>query len=43
MSSVSEKLLEDEITDYLVSHAGYLVCKNGVEEQWQSDFDAKIV
>ncbi len=40
MSSVSEKLLEDEITAHLVAEGGYLVCKVGTESEWHADFDA---
>jgi hypothetical protein len=31
MSSVNEKLLEDEISGYLVGEGGYLVCKLGTD------------
>ena len=42
MSSVSEKPLEDEISSYLVSHGGYLVCKVGTEPESRQHFDAKV-
>ncbi|HEY8766315.1 MAG TPA: type I restriction endonuclease, partial [Dehalococcoidia bacterium] len=42
MSSISEKLLEDEISEHLVEVGGYLACKVGVEHEWRKDFDAKI-
>jgi type I restriction enzyme R subunit len=40
MNSVSEKLLEDEITTQLVAERGYLRCKVGTEPQTRPDFDA---
>ncbi len=42
MSSVSEKLLEDEITAHLVAHGGYLTCKTGTDPKWRKDFDATL-
>jgi type I restriction enzyme, R subunit len=42
MSSVSEKLLEDEISAHLLERGGYLTCKVGVELEWRQDFDAKV-
>jgi type I restriction enzyme R subunit len=42
MSSVSEKLLEDEITSHLVAHRGYRVCKLGTDAEWRSEFDANL-
>jgi type I restriction enzyme R subunit len=42
MSSLSEKLLEDEISAYLASIGGYRVCKVGTEVNWRQDFDAKV-
>ena len=39
MSSVSEKLLEDEISGHLVAVGGYRVCKVGTELEWRPDFD----
>jgi type I restriction enzyme, R subunit len=39
VSSVSEKLLEDEISAYLVGHGGYRICKTGTEAKWRGDFD----
>lgn len=41
MSSVSEKLLEDEISGHLVSVGGYRTCKLGTDPEWRQDFDAK--
>ena len=40
MSSVTEKLLEDEISSHLVEHGGYRICKVGVEPECRQDFDA---
>ena len=42
MSSVSERLLEDEISAHLVSHGGYLTCKVGTEQEPRPDFDASV-
>ena len=42
MNSVSEKLLEDEISRQLVSRGGYEVCKIGTEPDYRHDFDAKL-
>lgn len=42
MSSVSEKLLEDEITEHLVEHGGYRVCKVGIDAEWRPSFDARL-
>ncbi len=42
MSSVSEKLLEDEITAHLVAHGGYQVFKVGTDTTWRKDFDANV-
>ena len=42
MSSVSEKLLEDEISGYLVADGGYRICKVGTEPEQRQDFDAKL-
>jgi type I restriction enzyme, R subunit len=42
MSSVSERLLEDEISSHLVEHGGYLTCKIGIDPEWRPDFDAKV-
>ncbi len=41
MSSISEKLLEDEITDHLVRHSGYRACKVGTGES-RTEFDAAL-
>ena len=42
MSSVSEKLLEDEISAHLVADGGYRMCKLGTDAEWRQDFDAKL-
>jgi type I restriction enzyme, R subunit len=42
MNSVSEKLLEDEISASLVAHGGYRVCKLGTDPEWRQDFDPKF-
>jgi type I restriction enzyme, R subunit len=42
MSSVSEKLLEDAISDHLVSVAGYRVCKVGTDPEFRPEFDATL-
>lgn len=42
MSSVTEKLLEDEITAYLTTGGGYHVCKVGTDARWRHDFDAQL-
>jgi type I restriction enzyme R subunit len=42
MSSVSEKLLEDEITARLIADGGYRVCKLGTDPEWRPEFDAKL-
>jgi len=42
VSPVSEKLLEDEISEHLVDNGGYLACKVGVALEWRQDFDAKL-
>ena len=42
MSSVSEKLLEDEITAHLVVEGGYRVCKVGTDPETRQDFDARL-
>jgi len=39
MSSVNEKLLEDEISGHLVTAGGYRVCKVGTDSEWRPDFD----
>src|SRR4051794_31129960 len=41
MSSVSEKLFEDEISAHLTADGGYRVCKVGTEPQWRHDFDVR--
>jgi type I restriction enzyme R subunit len=42
MRSVSEKLLEDEISGHLVSAGGYVECKVGTESASRQDFDATV-
>src|SRR5258708_24942713 len=42
MSSVSEKLLEDEITAYLIVNGGYLACKLGTDPEMRQDFDPRL-
>ena len=42
MTSVTEKLLEDEISRHLVSDGGYRICKIGIEPEWRQDFDATV-
>lgn len=42
MTSVTEKLLEDEITAYLVAHGGYRSCKIGTEAAARTEFDATL-
>ena len=42
MSSVTEKLLEDEITAHLVAACGYRACKTGTEQTVRPDFDARL-
>ncbi|MHB1859802.1 MAG: type I restriction endonuclease subunit R [Solirubrobacteraceae bacterium] len=42
MSSISEKLLEDEITEHLVRRGGYRSCKVGTAAEWRGAFDASL-
>jgi type I restriction enzyme R subunit len=42
MSSISERLLEDEITARLVAQGGYRVCKLGTDPEWRPEFDATL-
>lgn len=42
MSSVSEKLLEHEITAHLVAAGGYRACKVGTDPGARQDFDARL-
>ncbi len=42
MSSVSEKLLEDEISAHLVAAGGYRECKIGTESEWRPDFNPAV-
>ena len=41
MSSVNERLLENEISAHLTVAGGYQVCKVGTDPEWRQDFDAK--
>ena len=42
MSSVSEKLLEDEISGHLVAEGGYVTCKLGTRAEPPADFDSAL-
>ena len=42
MRSISEKLLEDEISGHLVAAGGYRACKVGTDPEWRQDFDARL-
>ena len=42
MSSISEKLLEDEISAWLVAQGGYLGCKIGTGPEARQDFGATL-
>jgi hypothetical protein len=42
MSSVSEKLLEHEITAHLLAEGGYRACKVGTDPQWRQHFDTRV-
>ncbi len=42
MSSIAEKLLEDEITASLVAQGGYLTCKLGTDKDLRQDFDPTL-
>lgn len=42
MTAITEKDLEDEITAYLVSHAGHRVCKLGTDPELRQEFDASL-
>jgi type I restriction enzyme, R subunit len=42
MSSLSERLFEDEVTTHLVAAGGYGLCKVGTDLEWRSDFDAGL-
>jgi type I restriction enzyme R subunit len=42
MSSISERLLEDEITAHLVDAGGYQRCKLGTATQWREDFSPQL-
>jgi type I restriction enzyme R subunit len=41
MSSVTERLLEDEIAAHLTAGGGYGVCKVGTDARWRHDFDPR--
>ena len=41
MSSISEKLLEDEVSTHLVAAGGYRACKVGTGSKWRQDFDPR--
>ena len=42
MTSVTEKLLENEISRHLTTFGGYRVCKIGIDADWRDDFDATV-
>jgi len=42
MTGVTEKLLEDEISGYLVAHGGYPVCKVGTSQDHKADFGPRL-
>lgn len=42
MSSISEKLLEDEISAHLVTTGDYQECKVGTEAQWRPSFNPAV-
>jgi type I restriction enzyme, R subunit len=42
MSTVSEKLLEDEIASHLVARGGYRACKLGTASETRQDFDTQL-
>jgi type I restriction enzyme, R subunit len=42
MTSVNEKLLEDEISGHLVSAGGYRVCKLGTDPELRQEFNATL-
>ena len=42
MSSISERLLEDEISGHLLSDGGYLRCKVGARLEHRADFDPRL-
>ncbi|MEX0972694.1 MAG: type I restriction endonuclease [Solirubrobacterales bacterium] len=42
MTSISEKLLEDEISGHLVANGGYRLCKVRTEAEWGPDFDRRL-
>jgi type I restriction enzyme R subunit len=42
VSSVSEKLLEEEITTHLVAKGGYQTCKLGTDQAMREDFDPQL-
>ena len=42
MNTISEKLLEDEISGHLVTAGGYQACKIGTSPEWRSDFNPAV-
>src|SRR5215211_367957 len=42
MTSISERLLENEISAHLCAVGGYRTSKVGTEPEWRQDFDPKI-
>ena len=42
MTAITEKLLENEITAYLVSHGGYRTCKLGTDPELRQEFDVTL-
>jgi type I restriction enzyme, R subunit len=42
MTSVREKLLENEISSHLTTAGAYLACKVGNDVEWRDDFDASL-
>jgi len=42
MNTISEKLLEDEITAHLLAPGSYRICKIGTAPEWRQDFDPTL-
>jgi type I restriction enzyme, R subunit len=42
MTSVTEKLLENEISTHLTTVGAYVACKIGTDAEWRDDFDASL-
>jgi hypothetical protein len=42
VNSISEKLLEDEVSGHLVAAGGYRVCKVGMAAEWKPEFDVAL-